>query len=269
MTVIWSKELISLNVIQYEPIIEFNDNYKIVFEGHDPAPWANDPANKALWWSGGDEMTGFYYSFDDVNHKMWVQYGKNASGWAGTRFFIIDYSDMAEIVNPDNSVNFELEIDVQLIASYRTDFYIAGVPVHNDFYIGNYKIAEYTGLTGDNYSLTPSPNPLYINVTLLPNHYTTHETSIKMDNIYTAGTYPNATMTVGMRYSNPLMPGYKPGAVYKNGDFKAINAGGFQKSFKNGDFQELPMLNISSMNQPNSGHTRVFKNGDYKQAKKY
>lgn len=253
--------------LQPKPSIGGQESAYSVVEEHGVPAWDSDTANKSKWWSGGDTYTGFYYSV--VGQTIYIQYGKNASGWAGTRFFKQSYSIQNEVVNSDNSIDADIIFNTAYVRSYRTDYYISGVPLKTQIKINDQVIGEYTGVTGDTFSLNINPNPLTVHVHIAPTA-SSQNTILKCITIYTAGTFPNASYSAGWTFYNPLAPSYLPGQVRKDGSFKTVNVtGGYLKVRKNGQFENTPKDNIPEAGMANKGHTRVYKTDAFRQAKRY
>ena len=238
--------------------------YKVVEESGVPA-WLNDNANKGTWWSGGDTYTGFYFSV--VNSSLYIQYGKNASGWAGTRFISQSFEVQNERLNNDGSVDADLLFTFGNFNGYRTDYMTSPVPVVHQLQLNGQTIASYNGTTGDNFSVNINPNPITIHVNVPPQGETgqalTHYAIT-----YPTGIFPNAQFETGFSFYNPTPPNYLPGATVRNG-WQSENNNGYLRVMKSQRWVDRPAENASTQNQPNTGHTRVYRNGTYCQARKY
>lgn len=238
--------------------------YKVVEEQGVPA-WFNDNPNKANWWSGGDTYTGFYFSI--VNNWLYIQYGKNASGWAGTRFVSQQYEITNEKLLDDGSVEADLIFTFGNFNGYRTDFFTGGVPVQHQLSLNGNNIASYSGSTGDSFSVGINPNPVTVHV-VVPPQTETGEATTHYNITYPTGIFPNASLEMGFSFYNPTEPNYVPGATVRNG-WQSNNNNGYLRVMKSQRWLEIPKESNYTQNQPNTGHTRVFRNGAYNQARKY
>lgn len=240
-----------------------SSKYKIVNKGSSVPPWYPN-YEKSNWWSGGDTYTGYYYSVH--GNQLFIQYGKNAEGWAGTRFFEQSYEIKNEKVDEFNNVEADIIYTFSNFETFRTDFFASGVPVKFEMKLGDQLIATYTGETGSRATMKPK-SPVTVHVKLAPQQKTS-STTLRQDTTYTTGIFPNASMYVGFDFFNPLPATYVAGETFRK-SWISNNKNGYNKVYKNNSWSTGYVENNVTQNQANKGHTRVYKNNTFRQAKRY
>lgn len=213
-------------------IPSFDSNQDLNNKGTSLPPWnassrsdiASLVSNISNWWS--DSHTDAFYSSQNIGNNFDVefQYGQNLQIWASAKFIKYSYSISNEIINPDNSITFDLTMSFLGVVSNKTTFAKTGVSVKNRLYLGSQVIMARDGNTIDNYQISVNgDNPItFKNITLAPRS-TLNTKQLQWGSQYPNHEYPDAIINIGMLIYNPLYVMYTPMITRKNRAWIPLN----------------------------------------------
>ena len=241
--------------------------YSAVEEHGVPAWYTGGVDNKGNWWGGPNtpEMEGFYWSL--VDNRAYIQYGKNRSGWAGTRFASESLTWTNEVMNDDGSVSCDVTVDVGQYQGRTTDYIIGSVPVVHTLMVGNQTVATYSGGTGDNFDVAGNPSRVTKHITVGPQSYS-DDVQLYFNAHYPTGIYPDAHFTAGLTLYNPTEPSYIPMAARKNSTWNSLNDHGGHILIRQNGWQNKSKELFATQRQANRGHNRIRRNGEWLQLPK-
>lgn len=248
--------------------------YNVHDKGTAVPAWYGDYANKNKWWYDGvpasGNTNGFYSTVtaSATSVHTYLQYGQNTTGWAACRLFDQNVVVTSQTENADGSITVSGNVTVGAIATYRTDFFVAGVPVQFTVRVNGQVIHSHGGLTGDQYLELPNPQTVAFTTTV-PALQESNVTTVQLDWVYPTHVYPDAHFVLGTALYNPTPPYYTPWAIMKNGQWKSLDA-------NNGKFEIMKSgtwTDISNEVEPsggvNEGHNQIMKSGQWKKQSKF
>lgn len=212
-------------------------------------------------WYNGNES--FFYNVVN-NEDVFIQFGKDAQGWASARF----YSETVEITNEEELENGTIIANIRVTPKYFKGFPNSvgstGVRVEHDVFIGNDLIYSFRGNTRDSIDFGEKPSKS-MEVSITPQQ-TNSEGAFRIKVRYPDGEFTDGEMIVGIGLFNPNPLTYVPMAIRKSGVWKDFdrNNGKIKKRVNNiwRDFSEE---NLNTSKQVNKGKNRIRKSSNWKQ----
>lgn len=252
-----------MSLLEIRGRIGSNSRYTAVEESGVPA-WNSDYNNYSNWWGGGDTYTGFYWSL--VGNTAYIQYGKNAEGWAGTRFISETLTWTNEVANDDGSVSCDVTVDVSNFRGKVTQYIKGPVPVVHTLTIGGQTVVTYSGGTGDTFDVAPVTPRITKHITI-PSESYAEGVQLVFHAHYPTGIFPDAEFLCGITLYNPTPPSYIPMAT-RRGSWLSLNDHSGHILIRQGGWQNKSKENFSTQRQPNSGHNRIRRSGTWLQLPK-
>lgn len=228
------------------------------------------------WWfddTASPNKPDAFYSINDTNAdgiiRSYTQYGQNVALFASAKAVKMLHTISNEVVNPDNSVTFDLAIRLYG-ASHATQYAGNGVSVVTTIKIGTTTAFTRTGNTKDSFSFDTNSGNAYTftGLKLAPQQsYTGAQISIT--STFPNGEYTNNTINLGVIAHNPLYALYVPMKTRKANAWKNLNGnnGKILKRVK-GVWTDLSIENQGTENQQNKGHNRRRTGGKFLQLPK-
>ena len=140
---------------------------------------------------------------------MYIQYGQNTSGWAGTRFFDEQVTISSQTENGDGSITVVGNVHLGPVGAYTTDFFKGNVSVHYTAKVNGQVVHVHDGGTGDQYLVNPGTVDIPFTVTISP-QTESDVSSLTLDWVYPNREYPNLHFVAGIALYNPTPPTYIP-----------------------------------------------------------
>lgn len=254
-----------MSILELRSRIGSNSRYTAVEEQGIPA-WETQWNNSySSWWSGGDTYTGFYFSV--VNNTAYIQYGKNATGWAGTRFITETVTWTNEQMNNDGSVTCDVTVDLENFRGHVTEYVINPVPVVHTLTLNGTTVMQYSGSTGDTFDVAPIVPRTTARITVAPQQYS-DAIELVFHAHYPTGIFPDANIIAGVTLYNPTVPSYIPMATRKDGHWLNLSDNSGHILIRQNGWQDRSLELFASAKQPNQGHNRIRRNNQWLQLPK-
>lgn len=247
---------------------------RVVYEGKGVARWFPDYTDINKWYHSPSIPTGekfFYYT--DTDDDIYVQYGKNDTGWVSAKFFGQTVEIIEETLREeDNAIEATVRVNANFFNSKRNNFGSGGVRVKYTIKINNVVQYTFDGQTTSDFDNGSKPFQEFF-VRIYPRETSTR-TSMIMSINYPNGEFENRDLIVGFGLFNPNYPPepppepeyYVPMAIRKNGDWKCLNNNnGKIKRRINNIWVDKSEEDEDTERQVNKGKNRIRKSGSWRQ----
>lgn len=229
----------------------------------DSATFKTKLADRDNWW---------YHASADllwsvVDTTGYMTYGVNRSDFASIRVTWEHVTWDNEKLNSDGSVTVDVHIDIGFFGGYPTSYAAGGYDVYNGLKFNGSKIAERHGLTTDDFFINPSPKHFDLTTTIQPEDFS-HDMDLQYYSVYPNHEIVDASLSVGFALYNPNPPTYIPMAIRRDSWRSLNDNNGFIKIRHSGAWSDKSMENFNTAKQPNQGHNRIRRSGQWLQLPK-
>lgn len=229
-------------------------------KGNNEPTWLNNIDNKSTWYSGS---ANFFYNIvnDDT---VYIQYGKNESGWASGRFFAQYVKIINETENTDGSISADVEFQTLFFKGRKSDFSVAGFDVIYTITVDDIEQYNFSGNTYADFD-KPAQDKVIAPVTVQPQEESIQFT-LKIKIEYPNGELSTQIINAGFSLFNPNPRTYRPMAIRKSGSWKDLDSNnGVIEIRKSGTWVDKSLENRDTSRQINEGKNRIRINGQWRQ----
>lgn len=241
----------------------FDGNKPAINKGSNVPPW-NGNYNVENWYL--DDTNYVFYNIVG-NDEIFIQYGKNRTGWASARFLKETVTILNETENTDGSITASVRVQANFFVGRRNELASAGFEADYRVRINNQTQYEFSANTYDNFTYGSKP-AIEFTVTVEPKQESS-SSAMEVRFFYPNGEAPTSTFTVGFSLYNPNDPTYVPMTIRKNGSWKDLNSNnGKIKRRINNAWVDKSEENGATSRQINKGKNRIRINNEWRQLPK-
>lgn len=238
--------------------------------GKTPAWGVNSTAyqDRNNWYN--DDGINFFYNTGKVSniYTTYIQYGRNAVGWASARFLQQSILITKEEPLEDGSIRLTGTMTAMFFRGKQTTTATAGFETYYKIKINNTTMYEFTENSLADFNKANN-TVVPFNVVIPPEEYSSElllDISITYESA--SGFDPNL-FKVGVTFYNPNPKTYVPMAIRKSGTWKDLdsNNGKIQRRV-NGTWTDKSDENATTSRQANAGKNRIRRSGTWRQLPK-
>lgn len=228
-------------------------------------PWNKNYKDISSWYN--DANNNFYYNIVN-NEDIYIQYGKNATGWAAARFLSQSLEIIEEKENSDGSITATIKVQAHFFRGRGNEVAQDGFFTRYDIRINNQVMYQFTGNSIDNFEHGQRP-AITFEVNVNPQQTNT-QSAFRL-----SFTYPNNPelddniFTVGFGLFNPNQQTYVPMAIRKSGSWKDLETNnGKIKKRVGSSWQDYSNEDTTTSKEINKGKNRIRRSGNWRQLPK-
>lgn len=240
-----------------------NSDSTLTNKGTSVPPWFPN-LEISSWYS--DSSTSFFYNV--VSEKdVYVQYGKNVTGWASARFFGQTVEVLNEVENDDGSITATVKVQANFFRGRKNELSSGGYRVNYKITINGQTMYDFSGSTTSNFDQN-SRTPIEFSVTLQPEELN-ESTTFKVDVEYPDGQFTRGSITIGLALYNPNPPTYVPMSIRKGNNWRDLDTNNGKIRIRKGSsWVDKSEENNNTSKQVNQGKNRIRKNSQWRQLPK-
>lgn len=250
--------------VQKKYVVNSDMQDRVLFKGNNIPTWYENYDDISSWYNSSTAPPDYAFFYNTVDDDVFIQYGKDASGWASGRFF----GQTVKILDEEEHANGDLSVTVEVTANFfvgrQNSIVQTGHPVIYNVKVNNKIQYNRTGNTVDNFTLGKREKQTF-SVRIKPQETSTL-TALLFEIKYPTGIFDDREIIIGIGLYNPNPPTYIPMATRKNGKWKDLNTNKGKILIRKGsNWIDKSEENVNTSKEENKGKNRIRKNGKWLQ----
>lgn len=256
-----------MSIIEKTHVVSSDMKGRMKNMGKSVPPWYPNYQDVNNWYWSSSDPPDYAFFFNDVGDDVYVQYGKNETGWASARFFGQTLKIIEEQELPNGDIKVKVDVKANFFNGHKNNIATAGYAVKYTVKINNVVQYTFTGNTIDSFSHGSRPSQVF-EVTVKPQQTTTR-TAMIVDIEYPNGEFPDRQLIVGFGLFNPNPVTYVPMSIRKSGSWKDLNSNNGKILIrKSSSWTDKSYENTETSRQENKGKNRIRRAGIWRQLPK-
>lgn len=220
-------------------------------------------------WYSDDGINFFYQTNKGTNTEAtFIQYGRNAVGWASVRFLQESIQIAEETPLENGSIRLRGNIRLPIFRGKETTTATAGWETYYKIKVNNVTMYDFTANSIDEFMKSNS-NKVDFDIIIPPEEYSS-ELLLDISITYEpASGFDDNLFKVGVTFYNPNPKTYVPMAIRKSGTWKDLdsNNGKIRRRIS-GSWTDKSDENATTSRQANTGKNRIRRSGTWRQLPK-